>query len=74
MATKVTVDKDIRLDQFLKWAKVASTGGQGKVFILSGMVKVNGEVETKRGRLLRDGDLVQVGEDYYNVCKGDSPV
>lgn len=59
MSVQVSVEGEIRLDSFLKWARVASTGGQGKALVLAGLVKVNGEVETRRGRLLRDGDLVR---------------
>lgn len=69
MATPVPVKGEIRLDQFLKWAQVASTGGQSKMFIMSGLVRVNGEVETRRGRLLRDHDRVQVNEAEYLVQK-----
>jgi len=50
----------IRLDAFLKWARVVGTGGQAKNLILSGRVRVNGEVETRRGRKLRVGDIVCV--------------
>jgi ribosome-associated protein len=54
----------IKLDQFLKLAQVAMTGGEAKAMILSGMIKVNGEVETRRGRKLRHGDRVWVeGEE-----------
>jgi ribosome-associated protein len=51
----------VKLDQFLKWSGVTSTGGQAKLLIQSGEVKVNGEVETRRGRSLRIGDRVEVG-------------
>jgi ribosome-associated protein len=54
----------IKLDQFLKLAQIAMTGGEAKAMILAGMVKVNGEVETRRGRKLRHGDRVLVdGEE-----------
>ena len=57
-------DEYIKLDQFLKLAQIAMTGGQAKSIIQAGMVKVNGEVETRRGRKLRDGDRVEVdGEE-----------
>jgi len=57
-------DEYIKLDQFLKLAQIAMTGGQAKSMIQAGMVKVNGEVETRRGRKLRDGDRVEVdGEE-----------
>ncbi len=51
-------DPFIKLDQFLKLAGVVSTGGQAKQLILAGQVRVNGEVETRRGRKLRFGDEV----------------
>lgn len=50
----------ITLDAFLKWAGVADTGGHAKSLIGQGIVKVNGEVETRRGRKLRPGDRVFV--------------
>ncbi len=49
----------IKLDQFLKLANVVESGGQAKVLIQGGQVKVNGEVETRRGRKLRQGDAVE---------------
>ena len=58
------MDEYIKLDQFLKLANIASTGGQAKQMILDGQVKVNGEVELRRGRKLRHGDSVVVdGEE-----------
>lgn len=54
----------IKLDQFLKLAQIVMTGGQAKAMILEGLVKVNGEVELRRGRKLRHGDRVEVeGEE-----------
>lgn len=51
----------IKLDQFLKFAGITSTGGQAKLMIIDGEVKVNGMVETRRGRKLVDDDEVTVG-------------
>ena len=48
----------MKLDQFLKWQNLVSSGGEAKVFIKSGSVKVNGEIETRRGRKLNKGDNV----------------
>ncbi len=48
----------MKLDQFLKWQNLVSSGGEAKFFIKSGSVKVNGEIETKRGRKLERGDKV----------------
>ena len=50
--------KTMKLDQFLKWHNFASSGGEAKVLIKSGYVKVNGEVEKRRGRKLVSGDKV----------------
>ena len=48
----------MKLDQFLKWKNLVSSGGEAKIFIKSGAVKVNGVVETRRGRKLIRGDKV----------------
>ncbi|MFI5612493.1 RNA-binding S4 domain-containing protein [Amycolatopsis sp. NPDC051903] len=58
----------IRLGQFLKLAGLAEDGGDAKDLIESGEVKVNGEVETRRGRQLSDGDVVAVGGDRGRVA------
>ena len=55
----------MKLDQFLKWLGVADTGGQAKILILSGEVKVNGFVETRRGRKLLEGDKVSLAKNEY---------
>ena len=48
----------MKLDQFLKWKNLVSSGGEAKKYIKSGAVKVNGEIETRRGRKLKKGDKV----------------
>jgi len=50
----------IRLDQFLKLQGVTQSGGEAKHLIQGGAVKVNGETETRRGRKLQSGDIVEV--------------
>jgi ribosome-associated protein len=55
----------IRLDQFLKLQGLAGTGGQAKRLIQDGQVTVNGEVDTRRGRKLRQGDVVAIdGQEF----------
>jgi ribosome-associated protein len=49
----------ITLGQALKAADIAGSGGEAKVLIQSGEVKVNGEVETRRGRRMKPGDVVE---------------
>jgi len=48
------------LGQFLKLANLVEDGAQARVFIQSGDVTVNGEVETRRGSALSPGDIVQI--------------
>ena len=52
----------ITLGQLLKVLDIVPTGGQAKMLIKSGQVKVNGDVEVRRGRKLRPGDTVQVDD------------
>ena len=49
----------MKLDQFLKWNNIVSSGGEAKMLIISGQVRVNGEIEKKRGRKLNLGDIVK---------------
>ena len=49
----------IKLEQFLKFANVAETGGMAKMMILDGIVEVNGEVCTMRGKKIRSGDMIE---------------
>ncbi|MBZ8177423.1 RNA-binding protein [Corynebacterium poyangense] len=52
--------ESIKLGQFLKLANLAETGGEAKELIASGLIRVNGETETRRGRSLHLGDVVAV--------------
>ncbi|TLH63111.1 RNA-binding S4 domain-containing protein [Mycolicibacterium aubagnense] len=51
-------DESIRLGQFLKLASLIDSGADAKAVIAEGMVEVNGEAETRRGRQLKPGDVV----------------
>ena len=48
----------MKLDQFLKWQNLVSSGGEAKFLIKSGSIKVNDKIETRRGRKLKRGDKV----------------
>lgn len=50
----------IRLGQFLKFTGLADTDGEAREWIQGGSVKVDGEVETRRGRQLADGAVIEV--------------
>lgn len=57
----------IKLDSLLKFAGVAETGGQAKELVAGGLVTVNGEVCTMRGKKIRPGDKVGVDEIEIEV-------
>lgn len=64
----ITITTDfIKLDSFLKFAGVAETGGHGKEIVAEGVVSVNGEVCTMRGKKLKDGDIVTVDNYILEV-------
>ncbi|WP_053955128.1 RNA-binding S4 domain-containing protein [Inediibacterium massiliense] len=50
----------IQLDKALKLADTVQTGGHAKFLIQEGLVKVNGEVEYRRGKKLRNGDIISL--------------
>lgn len=59
--TTVPISTDmIRLGQFLKYANIAESGADAGALIVGGDVTVDGEVETRRGRQLARGMLVEV--------------
>jgi ribosome-associated protein len=60
----------IRLGQLLKLAAVIDSGAQVKAFLSTEPVWVNGEPEARRGRQLRVGDIVTVGERRFRLTSG----
>lgn len=50
----------IKLDQFLKLAECVPTGGMAKALLQDQAIKVNGELEDRRGRKLYPGDQIEV--------------
>lgn len=66
--TEVTAgDRGLRLGQLLKLVDVVGTGGAARALLETGAVRVNGEVETRRGRQLAPGDVVEVGGETVTV-------
>ncbi len=57
----------IRLGQFLKFAGLFDSGGEGKEAIADGLVAVNGDVDRRRGRQLQVGDVVTVDGRRFRV-------
>ena len=66
-------DDSIRLGQFLKLAGLIEVGGDAKAVLGDERVLVNGEVETRRGRQLRQGDVVELGGDVVRVASTPGP-
>ena len=66
-------DESIRLGQFLKLANLVESGAEAKPVIAEGLVLVNGEVETRRGRQLVLGDVVELAGQAARVSDQDAP-
>ncbi|MFW6237615.1 MAG: RNA-binding S4 domain-containing protein [Halanaerobiales bacterium] len=66
----ITTDT-IKLDQFLKWANITDTGGEAKLLIQGGNIRVNGEVEYRRGCKLVPGDRIEIKnkDEVYRVTE-----
>jgi ribosome-associated protein len=57
----------IRLGQLLKLAGIAGSGSEARALLLENVVTVNGEPESRRGRQLRRGDVVAIGDDAIRL-------
>lgn len=60
-------DEFIKLGQALKAAGLVDSGLDAKIVIQDGLVQVNGEVDTRRGRKLYDGDVVEFDGDAIHI-------
>jgi ribosome-associated protein len=66
-------DEMIRLGQLLKLAGLVGSGGEARAVLVTGSVTVNGEVEIRRGRQLRAGDVVALGDRQVRVRTAERP-
>ena len=57
----------IKLDQFLKWLAIVDSGSEAKQVILDGMVKVNGDIEKRRGRKIYPECKIEIFDKIYVV-------
>jgi ribosome-associated protein len=64
----------ITLQQVLKWAGIANTGGEAKELIAGGSITINGEVETRRGRKLYPGDRLVLADGREFIITGEDRV
>ena len=68
---KITITTEyIKLDAFLKFAALVGTGGEAKMLISEGLVGVNGETCTMRGKKLFPGDRVDFQGEIFEVVRG----
>ncbi|TGD21408.1 S4 domain-containing protein YaaA [Companilactobacillus suantsaicola] len=68
MSEKIKLETEfITLGQLLKDAGVISTGGQAKWFLKENSVLLNGSPEDRRGKKLRSGDVVVVGDQTFEI-------
>lgn len=62
----VKINSDfIKLDSFLKFVGAVNSGGEAKIFIKDGKVKVNGNIECQRGKKLHKDDCVEFNGNKY---------
>lgn len=61
-------DTTIKLGQLIKLANLVETGGEAKALLAEGAVLVNGEVDSRRGRTVRVGDVVKVAVESSPVA------
>jgi ribosome-associated protein len=65
---EIKIDTEfIKLDSFLKFTGAATLGSEAKFYIQNGDVKVNGEVEIRRGRKLYQRDRIKFQEEEYII-------
>ncbi|MEG0367197.1 MAG: RNA-binding S4 domain-containing protein [Coprobacillus sp.] len=69
---EIKIDSEyITLGKFLKYVSAVDSGAVAKMVILDGQVLVNGEVDIRRGKKLRDGDVVLFDDVQYLVKNED---
>ena len=65
---KISINTEfIKLDSLLKFAALVGTGGEAKYVINEGMIEVNGEICTMRGKKIRPGDTVKFQDNVLLI-------
>lgn len=65
---KIKINTEIiKLDAFLKWAAIVSSGSEAKIYIQDGLVKVNDEICLQRGKKLKVGDIVSFENSDFEI-------
>lgn len=65
---EIKIETDIiKLDSFLKWAGIACLGTEAKYYIKNEEIKLNGVIETQRGKKLTKGDIIEFNNEFYKI-------
>ena len=72
METIAITTEFIKLDQLLKFAALVPSGGEAKTVIAGGLVQVNGDICTMRGKKIRPGDKVSFGGVELKITKDEN--
>lgn len=67
-------EEPTELFKILKFENLVGSGGEAKAVIAEGLVSVNGEVETRKRRKMRGGDVVSFGTEEFRLRVAGSPV
>lgn len=68
--SEISINTDyITLGQFLKYVDIISCGSEAKWFLAENDVLINDELDNRRGRKLRDGDVVEISNKVYKIVK-----
>lgn len=66
---KININSEfIKLEQLLKMVDLISSGGEAKSFLFNNKIEVNDELEIRRGRKLRSGDVIKILNETYKIC------
>ena len=57
----------IKLDAFLKWAAIVNMGSEAKMYVQEGKIRLNGNIETQRGKKLIKGDIIEFKGESYKI-------
>ncbi|AKE51174.1 RNA-binding S4 domain-containing protein [Kangiella geojedonensis] len=71
MNTIIINQEPVELFKILKFEGIVGSGGEAKMVISEGLVKVNGEVETQKRKKVVSGDTIEFMDESYNVTLGE---
>ena len=68
--TEISITTEyITLGQFLKLADIIYSGGEAKSFLQNNTVIIDGEIDNRRGRKLRGGEIIEINGERFEIKK-----